>query len=98
MLSTLDILAGLLEKIDFNATNSRHKLPDVPSDASGGRTPWTFTPHTAQYIAYLMSRMIGGKTVDVRSRNLIHKVILRQFRNASCARVSHFSSCKEWAD
>ncbi|VDO09726.1 unnamed protein product [Rodentolepis nana] len=87
MLSTLETLAGLLEEIDLNSTNSRHKLPDVPSDSGGGRNPWTFTPHNAQYITYLMSRLIGIKAVDVRSRNLIHKIILRQFRNASCAQV-----------
>nr|CDS33607.1 hypothetical protein HmN_000522700 [Hymenolepis microstoma] len=87
MLSTLETLASLLEEIDLNATNSRHKLPDVPSDSSIGRNPWTFTPHNAQYITYLMSRLIGTKAVDVRSRNLIHKIILRQFRDASCTQV-----------
>lgn len=87
MLAMLDTLAGLLEEIDRNATNSRHKLPDVPSDAGVGRNPWSFTPHNAQYITYLMSRLLGNKAVDVRSRNLIHKVILRQFRNASCVQV-----------
>ncbi|KAM7541415.1 hypothetical protein Aperf_G00000045699 [Anoplocephala perfoliata] len=97
MLSMLDNLADLLEKVDSNATYSRHKLPDVPSDVNIGRTPWTFTPHTAQYITYLMFRMLGSKAVDIRSRNLIHKVIVRQFRNASCTQVKaallRFSKC-----
>nr|CDS20425.1 hypothetical protein EgrG_001108300 [Echinococcus granulosus] len=87
LLSLLNTLAGLLEEIDLNSTSSRHKLPDVPSDSSSGRSPWTFTPHNAQYISYLMSRLLVSRPVDVRSRNLIHKVVLRLFRNASGAQV-----------
>uniref|UniRef100_A0A5K3FQH4 BLM10_mid domain-containing protein n=1 Tax=Mesocestoides corti TaxID=53468 RepID=A0A5K3FQH4_MESCO len=87
MLSVLDVLASLLEGIDRVTTNSRHKLPDVPLGSSKGRTPWTFTPHNAQYVAYLMSRLLGSKAVDVRSRNLIHKVILRVFKAANGSQV-----------
>ncbi|EUB55472.1 hypothetical protein EGR_09680 [Echinococcus granulosus] len=87
LLSLLNTLAGLLEEIDLNSTSSRHKLPDVPSDSSSGRSPWTFTPHNAQCISYLMSRLLVSRPVDVRSRNLIHKVVLRLFRNASGAQV-----------
>ncbi|KAL5961017.1 hypothetical protein TSMEX_011249 [Taenia solium] len=80
-------MAELLEQIDLSSTSSRHKLPDVPSDSSSGRSPWTFTPHSAQYISYIMSRLLASKPVDVRSRNLIHKVILKLFRKASGAQV-----------
>ncbi|KAL5104276.1 hypothetical protein TcWFU_005278 [Taenia crassiceps] len=86
-LSLLNTMAELLEEIDLNSTNSRHKLPDVPSESSSGKSPWTFTPHNAQYISYLMSRLLASKPVDVRSRNLIHKVILKLFRRASGAQV-----------
>lgn len=85
-------MAELLEEIDLSSTNSRHKLPDVPLDNTSGRIPWAFTPHNEQYIAYLMSRLLASKPVDVRSRNLIHKVILKLFRKASGAQVSQLYS------
>ncbi|VDK33591.1 unnamed protein product [Taenia asiatica] len=86
-LSLLNTMVEILEQIDLSSTSSHHKLPDVPSDNSSGRSPWTFTPHSAQYISYIMSRLLTSKPVDVRSRNLIHKVILKLFRKASGAQV-----------
>ncbi len=88
-LSVLNLLASLLEDIDLSSKDSRPKLPELPPGNTA--TPWTFTPHNAQYITYLISHLLGNKVVDVRSRNLIHKVILRMFRVSNGPQVYHYS-------